>query len=69
MQPPLLRLEGDATSPSDDSKIPKSESRPIRNPDLEKLDSISSHVQPGVQNIEAAASVWTKWHLIVAYGM
>jgi hypothetical protein len=69
MQPPLPGLEGDATSPSEDSKNLQFEPRPIRKPDLEKSDSISSHVQPGVENIEAAASVWTKWHLIAAYGM
>ncbi|KAK3298096.1 uncharacterized protein B0H64DRAFT_474098 [Chaetomium fimeti] len=69
MQPPLSRPEGDAISPSDDSKNPQVDSLPARESDLEKSDSISNNVQPGVQNIEAAASVWTKWHLVAAYGI
>ncbi|KAK3387924.1 hypothetical protein B0H63DRAFT_509616 [Podospora didyma] len=32
-------------------------------------DHSSVHAQRGVQKIEAAAQIWTKWHLIAAYGM
>ena len=30
--------------------------------------AISSDLQAGVQNIEAIATVWTKWHMVAAYG-
>ena len=31
-------------------------------------EAISQDVQAGVQNIEAIAAVWTKWHIVAAYG-
>lgn len=32
-------------------------------------DGLSKDVQAGVKGIEAAASVWTKSHLVLVYGM
>ena len=69
MKSPLSEPEGDAISPSQQPKNPQFDSQPAVESDLEKSASISSNVQPGVQNIEAALTVWTKWHLVAAYGM
>lgn len=70
MQPPQSLPEGDTiVSPSEHTKDPHFESRPAGESDLEKSASVSSDVQAGVQNIEAAASVWSKWHLVAAYGL
>ncbi|KAH8674209.1 hypothetical protein BX600DRAFT_495495 [Xylariales sp. PMI_506] len=33
----------------------------------EKEEIVSQNAQHGVQSIEAAAGVWTKWHLVAAY--
>lgn len=41
-----------------------SEDQPVKKVEDE---SISSDAQAGVQKIEAAAQVWTKWHLTTAY--
>ncbi|KAL2131958.1 hypothetical protein VTI74DRAFT_4413 [Chaetomium olivicolor] len=68
MQSPQSRPEGDIISPSEQPKKPHFDSQPAGEADLEKSASISSDVQAGVQNIEAAASVWGKWHLVAAYG-
>ncbi len=35
----------------------------------EKADGSSTELQAGVQGIEAALTVWTKWHLVAAYGL
>lgn len=42
--------------------------------DLEKAGQSDGEIggpeyQAGVQEIEAALTVWTKWHLVAAYGM
>ncbi|EER24213.1 Major Facilitator Superfamily protein [Coccidioides posadasii C735 delta SOWgp] len=37
----------------------------IRSPT--EAEDVSKEVQDGVRNMEAATSVWTKWHLIAAY--
>lgn len=71
MQQPLSRPEGDITAaPPEESKTPHFDtSQQATGSDLEKSTTISDDAQPGVQAIEAAASVWTKWDLIAAYGM
>jgi hypothetical protein len=58
----------DANSPKDARPEPLAKEAP-QAADLEKTASVSSDAQAGVQNIEAATSVWTKWHLVAAYGM
>ena len=41
--------------------------------DLDDTDThsktASDDIQAGVRAVEATATVWTKWHLIAAYGM
>lgn len=32
-------------------------------------DTGSDGYQAGVRGVEAAATVWTKWHLVAAYGL
>lgn len=32
-------------------------------------DQISQEAQAGVQAVQAATKVWSKWHLIAAYGL
>lgn len=34
-----------------------------------ETEMISSDAQAGVQAVEAAAQVWTKWHLMAAYSL
>jgi hypothetical protein len=34
-----------------------------------ETETISKDAQGGVQAVEAAAQVWTKWHLAAAYGL
>lgn len=37
----------------------------VTHPEMEK--DVTIDAQRGVQDIEAAAGIWTKWHLIAAY--
>jgi hypothetical protein len=75
--PPQAEPEGNGISrpSSDQAKTPQFESRPaaVGEADAEKAAAASiasnSDAQAGVKNIEAAASVWSKWHLVAAYGI
>ncbi|KAK4234180.1 siderophore iron transporter mirB [Achaetomium macrosporum] len=69
MQSPQSPSEGNTVSPSEQAKTPQFDSRPAGDADPEKAASMSSDAQAGVQNIEAAATVWSKWHLVAAYGI
>lgn len=46
-----------------------SEVTPQRPPISPEDEGIPEDLQAGVRGVEAAASVWTKWHLVAAYGM
>lgn len=35
----------------------------------EQREELSKDSQAGIQKIEAATTVWTKWHLIAAYAL
>ncbi|KXX73768.1 Siderophore iron transporter mirB [Madurella mycetomatis] len=61
--------ESDAVHPSEHAKDPLFASQPAGGGDPEKAPTALSEAQPGVQSIEAAVSVWSKWHLVAAYGM
>ncbi|KAK3303906.1 major facilitator superfamily domain-containing protein [Chaetomium strumarium] len=68
--------DGNTVSPSspEQAKTPQFEARPAAaageaDPEKAGSSSISSEAQAGVKNIEAAASVWSKWHLVAAYGI
>lgn len=40
-----------------------------RNGDSSDVEIHKQEYQAGVQEIEAALTVWNKWHLVAAYGM
>ncbi|KAL2018070.1 hypothetical protein VTK56DRAFT_1302 [Thermocarpiscus australiensis] len=66
---PSPPLESDTVGPTAVAKNLRVDSRQAGgSSDFEKSAAVSSNTQAAVQNIEAAASVWSKWHRVAAYG-
>lgn len=62
------KRQGDAEATAE-SKTGHMEKPPLTETVVDVDDGNSEDVQAGVKGIEAAASVWTKTHLVLAYGM
>ncbi|KAK3321277.1 major facilitator superfamily domain-containing protein [Cercophora scortea] len=60
--------QSSATEKSPDSQSQQDDA-PESDQVVDQKDEFSTEAQAGVLKMEATAAVWTKWHLIAAYGM